>query len=260
MLDTLMQHCQPDTISNAFTSLLSLFKDVQRNSESIIEYCSRFDGITLELALCKVGIPSILLVMLFLHALHGQYKEIMNQIWTCFKPIETTTLGLIVSNVTYHDGFQVVDHSKKGQPMSGSGPCTPAAASANTSSDCQGKFWQFPFEWLAQYGIKGIKGNWTRAMAGMGICLICHCDELPCYMPTLCPLLAKLNLKLIKCHPVASSSSSSATPLPSPVPAPTPGGRMAATDASSATGSSESSSAPSGNCSSYSSGISSHCL
>jgi hypothetical protein len=28
MLDTLMQHCQPDTVSNAFTSLLSLFNDV----------------------------------------------------------------------------------------------------------------------------------------------------------------------------------------------------------------------------------------
>ncbi len=32
MLNTLMQHCQSDTVSNAFTSLLSLFNNVQHNS------------------------------------------------------------------------------------------------------------------------------------------------------------------------------------------------------------------------------------
>jgi hypothetical protein len=97
--------------------------------------------------------------MLFLRALHGWYKEIVNQFWTRFKLIETATLDLIVSDVTYHDGFQVVDHSKKGTPWSGSGPHAPAAVSANTNSDCHGKVWQSPFEWLAQYGIKGIKGH-----------------------------------------------------------------------------------------------------
>jgi hypothetical protein len=30
MLDTLMQHCQPDKVSNAFTSLLSLFNNVKQ--------------------------------------------------------------------------------------------------------------------------------------------------------------------------------------------------------------------------------------
>jgi hypothetical protein len=76
MVDTLMQHCHPDTVSDAFTSLLSLFNDVQRNSKSIIKYCSCFDSLTLELARCKVVIPSNLLVMLFLHALHSWYEEI----------------------------------------------------------------------------------------------------------------------------------------------------------------------------------------
>ncbi len=142
-----------------------------------------------------------------------------------------------------------MDHSKKGKPGSCSGPRAPATASANTNSNRQGKVWQSPFKWLTQYGIKGIKGCWMRAMAGMGIFPICHHDKLPCHVPTQCLRLAELNLKLIKCHPVASSPSSSAPPqcpLPSPAPTPTPSGHAAATDASSATGSLGSSSAPSG--------------
>jgi hypothetical protein len=235
MLDSLMQHCHPDTVSNPFTSLLSLFNDVQCNSESIIEYRSHFDGLTLELAHCKVVKPTILLVMLFLRALHGWYEEIVNQFWMHFKPIETTTLDLIVSDVTHQDDFQVVDHSKNGKPRSGSGPCKPAAASANINSDLQGKVWQSPFKWLAQYGIKCIKAHWMCAMAGTGICPICHRNKLPHHVPTQCLPLAKLNLKLITCLPVASSPSSSAPsqcPWPSPAPASTPGGCAAATDAS----------------------------
>jgi hypothetical protein len=40
MLATLMQHCCPDTVSNAFTSLLSLFNNVQGEPKSILEYWS----------------------------------------------------------------------------------------------------------------------------------------------------------------------------------------------------------------------------
>jgi hypothetical protein len=79
MLATLMQHCRPDTVSNAFTSLLSLFNNVQRESESILEYRSQFNSLTLELGRCKVMILSILLVMLFLCALHGWYFVIVDQ-------------------------------------------------------------------------------------------------------------------------------------------------------------------------------------
>jgi hypothetical protein len=79
MLATLMQHCHPDTVSNAFMSLLSLFNDVQGNSESILKYHSKFDGLTLRLACCKVIILSILLVMLFLRALHGRHTDIVEQ-------------------------------------------------------------------------------------------------------------------------------------------------------------------------------------
>jgi hypothetical protein len=156
----------------------------------ILECWSRFDGLTLKLARCKVMFPSILLVMLFLCALHDWYSVIIDQFWSCFKAIKIATLDSILSDVSYHDGFQVVDHSKKGKQDSTPGSHVPAAALANINSDCQGKIWQSPFEWLAQYGVKGIKGRWTRAMAGTGSCPICHHDELPCHVPTKCPMLA----------------------------------------------------------------------
>ncbi len=80
-------------------------------------------------------ILSILLVMLFLCALHGWYI-IVDQFGSCYKPIKTATLDSIVSDMSYHDGFQVVDHSKKGKLGSTPGPCVLAAALANTNSDC----------------------------------------------------------------------------------------------------------------------------
>jgi hypothetical protein len=58
MLAALMQHCHPDTITNAFSSLLSLFNDVQGENEYILEYPSRFDSLTLELNRCQVIILS----------------------------------------------------------------------------------------------------------------------------------------------------------------------------------------------------------
>jgi len=87
MLAALMQHCRPDSVSNAFSSLLSLFNDVQGDTELIIEYRSRFDGLTLELSWCKVTIPSFLMVMLFLRALHGCYSVIFEQYRSRFKPM-----------------------------------------------------------------------------------------------------------------------------------------------------------------------------
>jgi hypothetical protein len=38
MIDLLNRHCRPDTVSNAFTTLLSLFNDVQGDSEPIVEF------------------------------------------------------------------------------------------------------------------------------------------------------------------------------------------------------------------------------
>jgi len=139
MLAALMQHCRPDSVSNAFSSLLSLFNDVQGDTESIIEYRSRFDGLTLELSRCKVTIPSFLMVMLFLRALHGRYSVIFEQYRSRFKPIETATLVSLVSDVIFHDGFTDVSHKKKS--ASAPGARQPAAASATSggSTDHSGK-------------------------------------------------------------------------------------------------------------------------
>ncbi len=184
--------------------------------------------------------------MLFLCALHGWYSIIVDQFWSCFKPIKMATLNSIVSDMSYHNGFQVVDHSKKGKPSSTPGPCAPAAALASTNFNCLGKVWQTPFKWLAQYGVKGIKGCCTSVVAGTSICHICHCDELPCHVPTKCPMLAELNLKLITCLPAGGKPAPAPGPAPSPVPAPTPGRRAVAANASSMSGSSGTSTAPSG--------------
>ncbi len=137
MLDALIRYCHPDTVSNAFASLLSLFNDVQRESEPTLEYRSHFDGLTLELLRCKVALPHLLLVMLFLWGLHSRDDDIVTQFWSGHKSIETATIDSIVSDVTFHDGFTLVE-SKKGKLGGSSGftPCIPAAAPANT--DCQG--------------------------------------------------------------------------------------------------------------------------
>jgi hypothetical protein len=59
MLAALSQHCRPDLVTNAFTSLLSLFNDVQGNDELILQYQSCFDQIVMDLSQCKVAIPQI---------------------------------------------------------------------------------------------------------------------------------------------------------------------------------------------------------
>jgi hypothetical protein len=139
--------------------------------------------------------------MLFLHALHSCYVAIVNQFWSRSKDIETLTIDAIISDASFQDGFIEVNH-KKPKPTYSPGPRVPAAASATTNSYRQGKVWQTPFEWLSQYGEKGIKGRWTRALAGTGICPICHKAELPHHVPLQCPLLVSLNLKLVTCPPL----------------------------------------------------------
>jgi hypothetical protein len=140
--------------------------------ESILEYPSQFDGLTLELLQCKVVIPLFLLVMLFLWAIHSCYADIVKQFCSQFKAIETATVNSILSNVAFQDSFTIVN-SKKGKSAGGSGFNLRAPAVATANTDHQGQVWQSPFEWLTKYGLKGIKGCWMRAMAGTGICSIC---------------------------------------------------------------------------------------
>jgi hypothetical protein len=112
MLATLDQHCHPNTVSNAFSSLLSLFNEVQKDGTPILEYCSRFDGLILEMLQCKVAIPPILLVMLFLWDLNVCYSTIVDQFRYRFKSLELATNDLVVEDVTYHDSFTVVNNKK----------------------------------------------------------------------------------------------------------------------------------------------------
>jgi hypothetical protein len=128
----------------------------------------------------------------------------------------------IVSKVTYHDGFTLVDAKKPGKPST-PGPQVPAAVLANMNSNCSGKVWQSPWEWLAKCGLKGM-GRWTRLMAGTGICSICHQDELPRHVSAQCPLLKEIGFKLVPCTPVPP------TPVPHAL-APSPSSRLAAMEA-----------------------------
>ena len=141
MLAALMQHCRPDTVTNAFSSLLSLFNDVQGENESILEYRFRFDVLTLELNQCRVIIPPLLMILLFVRALHSRYECIVKQFRSRSKNNETATLDSIVADAVFNDGF--IQVNKKGKPAAG--PRAPAAASANTNTDSQGKVWQNPF-------------------------------------------------------------------------------------------------------------------
>jgi hypothetical protein len=142
------------TRANAFTSLLSLFYDMPGNDKPILQYWSRFDGIIMELSRCKVAIPQILMVMLFLRAIHSRYSDLLEQFCTSFKSIENAMVDSIVEDIGYHDGFTV--HERKGAKPPTSAPRLPAAASANT--DQKGTVWQTPFEWLSKsFSKKAIK-------------------------------------------------------------------------------------------------------
>jgi hypothetical protein len=130
MLAAFTQHCHPNSVANAFTSLLLLLNDVQGNDKPILQYLFHFDRILMELSWCKVAIPQILLVMLILCAIPNCYLDLLEQFCTHFKSIKTATINSIVSDIEYHDGFTI--HECKGTKPPASAPCVPAAASANT--------------------------------------------------------------------------------------------------------------------------------
>jgi len=225
MLAVLDQHCRPDTIANAFSTLMSLFNEVQGPLEPILELHSRFDGMVLDMSCSKIFLPPILLVVLFLCALHSRYSDILDQSRSRYKNLEATTINSVVEDARYHNEFKLVGSDKKGGPTSKA-----AAANVNRS----GKEWALPFEWLSNYTTKGIKTRWDRAIAGTGICPICHRVEKPWHVPVNCPLLKDLNPKLVN-RPPSSAPGPAPSPAPAPAPlaptpSPSPGGRVASTD------------------------------
>ncbi len=244
MLATLDQHCRPDTVSNAFSSLLSLFNEVQGDSKPILEYRSRFDGLILDMSRCKVAIPQILLVMPFLWVLNSRYSAILDQFRSRFKSLDLATIDLVVEDFNLHDSFKVVDSKKEKKHPTPAGRI-PAAAS--TVTDRKGTVYNNPFNWLVKWGHKGIKTQSTWALAGTGICPICHWDEKPWHIPANCPLLKELNLKLIQGPPSSSTLAPARAPAPAALtPAPSPGRCAVVADGLASTGSSGSGTAPSG--------------
>jgi hypothetical protein len=191
----------------------------------------------LDMTRCKVVIPPILLVMIFIRALHSRYSDILDQFRSRYKDLAAATVDSVVADVKYHDEFQLVDPKSK-TPRKG-GPGASAVA-----VDKAGKEWSNPFEWISSFSVKSIKTRWDRALAGTGICPICHRSEKPWHVPTNCPLLKDLNLKLVHGPPPTPAPATAGSPAPAPAPAaasPSPGGRVAFVD-----GSTQGAAAPSG--------------
>ena len=94
------------------------------------------------------------------------------------RSLEKASLDLIVSDVRFHDKFNIV--GKDNKPAKGPKAAAAAAAPASNPSrdvDRDGKVWNNPFEWLAKIKIDSIKRRWKRALSGDGICPICHREE-----------------------------------------------------------------------------------
>jgi hypothetical protein len=105
----------------------------------------------------------------------------------------------------------------------------------------QGREWNNPYEWLASFNIKSVKKCWQQSLAGNGFCLIYHRDNNK-HASATCPLLAKLNLKLIQVSPCAGSLAMA----PAPAASPTPGERSVVANEASVLGLVGSATAPSG--------------
>jgi hypothetical protein len=190
MLAALNTYCHPDSIANVFSSLLLIFNKLQGKNKLILASCSHFDGLILEMAYCKVVIPPLLLLMLFLCALHSCYSDIVEQFWTQHKSLKKTSIEMIVADVTYHDKFILKKPCR--QDKSSKTPSQiPAASAAHT--DNAGTVWSSPFDWLSKgYGEKGIRTCWRKALGGSGIRPICH-QETPKHFLKDCALLKSLN-------------------------------------------------------------------
>jgi hypothetical protein len=135
-VSALKTYCCPDLVANAFSSLLSIFNELQGDNEPILAFWSWFDGLIFEMACCKVVIPPLLLVMLFLCTLHSCYSNFVEQFWACHKSIETTLTDMTVNNVTYHNEFilKKPHHANKSPKLPSQIPTAAAAHMDNTGT------------------------------------------------------------------------------------------------------------------------------
>jgi hypothetical protein len=228
MLQVLEDHFRPSSISNTFTTLLSLFNDRQGDTEGIHQFCSRFEGHLLALSCSLVAIPSILQVMLFLWAIHSHYQDLLNQFVTKQKDLSSATFDSVVADAKFMDEFATVGLIGKAICPSYT-PHSPAAATAVTNRS--GREHCFPWEWLSTLESSGILSCWHWSLKGGFYCCFCHTNDK--HNPLKCPMLAKLNLKLIDVGGGSlggvgvGSKSLVCGPLASPSPG-TPGAKVAA--------------------------------
>ena len=191
MLQVLEDHFCPSSISNSFTTLLSLFNDTQKDKESIHEFRSRFEGHMGALSRSSVAIPPILQVMLFLRGMHSRYQDILSQFASKHKDIAVATIDSIINDAKFMDEFKLVEGKSK---PGGSSQRAPSAAAVATDKD--GKEFRNPFEWLATYDSGFVKNRWQRSLKGGFYCAFCSGKEK--HHPLKCPLLGDLGLKIIE--------------------------------------------------------------
>jgi hypothetical protein len=198
MLQVLEDNFHPSSISNTFTTLLSLFNDRQSDTEGIHEFCLQFEGNLLALSCSLVAIPQILQVMLFLRDIHSAYQGLLNQFASKQKDLLAASIDSLVADAEFMDEFATISANGKAiHPTST--PCSPAVATAVTG--CNGKEHRSPWEWLATFELGKISSHWRRSLSGGFYYAFCHAKDK--HHPLKCPMLAELNLKLIK---VSSSS------------------------------------------------------
>jgi hypothetical protein len=113
MLAALNQHCRPNSVANAFTTLMSFYNNSMGESEEIMAFLSRFDGKLNDMSHCKIILPLVLMVMFFLHSLHSCYGNLLEQFCSRDKFLIGASLDSVVADVRYHNEFKLVGSDKK---------------------------------------------------------------------------------------------------------------------------------------------------
>jgi hypothetical protein len=113
MLQVLEGNFHPSSVSNMFTTLLSLFNNKQSDKEGIHEFHSRFEGNLLALSRLLVTIPQIRQVMLFLHAIYPRYQDLLNQFASKQKDLLIALINSVVANAKFMHEFATIGTNSK---------------------------------------------------------------------------------------------------------------------------------------------------